>query len=434
MAVVPAPRPSTGAVLLLFVSAAWGSAFPLMDDLINRLPFQDLLAERYLLAALTLFLIRPSGLRGLSRSTWIQGALLGLMFGVGQNAQAWGLHGLSSSVSGFAVGCNVIFTPLLGMILFKVHVSRRIWLAVALALAGLTSFTLIGAESGKLYPVALGATIAAAILYAAHTLVLGRMSVRKRQGFNAYAVSVIQLAVIGLLSGALALPDGIQTPDRPGDWLILAHLSVVSCALGFLARSYGQRHVPAVPAAILMSSQPLWVAAISVLWFGEHIDGPLVLGGGLTAAAMVLAVSARQEPPRPPGYRRPIGPPPPPPQGKGLDPNLLAAALRARAVLAELRRRREDPIRLGEPEPVHSHTLVACANVEGCPWQAVNSVSGQEPSLDRLIARASSVVRAQHPDVPDCCRSVTLVGTCLCQVSRQSPANRSLPLVWPPVS
>src|SRR5690606_40115129 len=77
MAVVPAPRPLLGAVLLLFVSAAWGSAFPLMQDLIHRLPVEDLLAERYTLAALTLFLLRPGCLRGLSRSTWIEGLVLG---------------------------------------------------------------------------------------------------------------------------------------------------------------------------------------------------------------------------------------------------------------------------------------------------------------------------------------------------------------------
>ncbi|MFC7100546.1 hypothetical protein ACFQQB_08805 [Nonomuraea rubra] len=35
-----------------------------MKDLIHRLPVEDLLAERYLLAALTLFLIKPGCLRG----------------------------------------------------------------------------------------------------------------------------------------------------------------------------------------------------------------------------------------------------------------------------------------------------------------------------------------------------------------------------------
>src|SRR5690606_41626511 len=95
-----------GAVLLLFVSAAWGSAFPLMQDLIHRLPVEDLLAERYTLAALTLFLLRPGCLRGLSRSTWIEGLVLGVMFGVGQSAQAVALYSLPAAVSGFAVGCR----------------------------------------------------------------------------------------------------------------------------------------------------------------------------------------------------------------------------------------------------------------------------------------------------------------------------------------
>ena len=89
-------------------------------------------------------------------------------------------------------------------------------------------------------------TLTAAALYSGHTLLLARMS-RNGETFNAYALTVVQLGTIGLLTGALAVRDGITLPAGVMDWAELAHLSVVSCALGFLARSYGQTHVPAVP-------------------------------------------------------------------------------------------------------------------------------------------------------------------------------------------
>ncbi|MFF3441479.1 DMT family transporter [Streptosporangium sp. NPDC002721] len=287
MAVV-APRPVLGIVLLIFVSAAWGSAFPLMKDLIVRMPVADLLTERYGIATLVLLALRPGSLRGLSESTWLTGILLGLLFGVGQTAQAVSLHDLPSSVSGFTVGSYVVITPVLGLLLLGARTPARVWAAVALAMAAMTAFTLLrGSAEGEVALPALVATLSSAILYAAHTLVLGN-SAEARQ--NAYAVTVIQLGTIAAMTGVLAAPDGLTLPSAPGDWVILGHLSIVACALGFLARSWGQVHVPPVPAAVILSTQPLWVTALAVGMYGEPLTVGVYLGGGLIALAMLLVV------------------------------------------------------------------------------------------------------------------------------------------------
>ncbi|MFB4282445.1 DMT family transporter [Nonomuraea sp. MTCD27] len=397
---MPAPRPLLGAVLLLFVSAAWGSAFPLMKDLILRLPVEDLLAERYLLAALTLLLIKPGCLRGLSRGTWINGAVLGVMFGIGQAAQAVALDSLPSAVSGFAVGCSVMITPILSLALFRQRVPRRIWAGVVLALAGMTVFTLLrGVEDHEISVLALGVTLTAAALYSGHTLLLAHLS-KRPSGFPAYALTVIQLSTIGILTGGVAVRDGVSLPASVPDWLILAHLSVVSCALGFLARSYGQAHVPAVPSQILMSSQPLWVAAIAVIWFHEQMGWSLVVGGALMAGAMLLALPAGGAAQGKVRGRR----------------DLLAIATRA---LADQRVKRADPLRLqgGAPPFIDRN---ACVDAESCPWQTRSLKGGAEPSLERLIERATIIVRAKNLPGPGCCQSVTLLGRCLCDLMEET--------------
>jgi drug/metabolite transporter (DMT)-like permease len=288
MAVVAAPRPLLGAVLLLFVSAAWGSAFPLMKDLIVRMPVADLLTERYGIATLVLVALRPRCLRGLSESTWLTGILLGLLFGVGQTAQAVALHDLPSPVSGFTVGSYVVITPVLGLILLGAKISGRVWVAVALALAAMTAFTLLrGMEGGDISLPALVTTLLSAVLYSGHTLLLGNSALARQE---AYAVTVIQLGTIALMTGVLAAPDGLTLPATAGDWAILGHLSIVACALGFLARSFGQVHVPPVPAAVILSAQPLWVTALAVAVYGEPLTWTLFLGGGLIAFAMLLVV------------------------------------------------------------------------------------------------------------------------------------------------
>ncbi|MGP3961529.1 DMT family transporter [Nonomuraea sp. 3N208] len=414
MTVVPAPRPLLGAVLLLFVSAAWGSAFPLMKDLIDRLPVEDLLAERYLIAALTLLLIKPNCFRGLSRGTWINGAVLGVMFGVGQTAQAIALGSLPSAVSGFAVGCSVVITPILALLLFKSRVPRRIWAGVVLALAGMTAFTLMrGVGEHEFSLLALAATLFAAGLYAGHTLMLGQLS--KRGTFHPYALTVIQLFTIGLLTGAFGARDGIALPAGAPDWLLLAHLSVVSCALGFLARSYGQAHVPPVPSAIMMSSQPLWVALIAVIWFNEQVGLSMLVGGGLMAGAMLLALPARAATF---GTER-----------KRKNHELRVASRAAAKALADLKIKRADPLRLDRRAAVPHLAKGACADVASCPWNTRSLKGGGEPSLERLIERATLIVRAKSLPGPGCCRSVTLLGRCLCDLMEESGQRRTAGLL-----
>ncbi|MFI6601558.1 DMT family transporter [Nonomuraea sp. NPDC050536] len=389
-------------MLLLFVSAAWGSAFPLMKNLILRMPVEDLLAERYLIAAVTLFLIRPQSLRGLSRETWINGIVLGIMFGVGQSAQAVALDDLPSAVSGFAVGCSVVITPILALVLFRVRVPGRVWLGVGLALLGMTVFTLLRGVNGHDFSLlALAATLMAAGLYSGHTLLLAHLT-RAGKRFDAYALTVIQLGTIGVLTGGVAVHDGIVLPGQVSDWAILAHLSVISCALGFLARSYGQKHVPAVPSAVLMSSQPLWVTAIAVIWFNEPIGWPMAIGGGLMAGAMLLAVPMGAPPRRP----RPL-------------PPAVQVSRKASRVLADLRIKRDDPLKF-DATPLPPISRNTCDDTESCPWSNLAPKGNREPSLDQLIERAKSIVRAKNQPGPGCCQSVTLVGRCLCSLMQES--------------
>ncbi|MEV0616938.1 DMT family transporter [Nonomuraea sp. NPDC050404] len=420
MADVLAPRPHAhrGAVLLLFVSAAWGSAFPLMKDLIHRLPVEDLLAERYLLAAVTLILIKPRCLLGLPRDTWINGIYLGLMFGVGQAGQALALNHLPSAVSGFAVGCSVMITPILSLLLFKDPVRRRVWIAVGLSLAGMTVFTLLrGVEEHQISVLALVVTLVAAALYSGHTLLLNHLS-KRPAGFPVYQLTVIQLFTIGVLTGGVAVRDGITLPSTPPDWLILLHLSVIACALGFLARSEAQKHLSAVPSQIFMSSQPVWVTAIAVVWFHEPLGGSMIVGGLLMAGATLLALPDRARLPGKERSRR----------------DLLYLAGRAALALANRRIKREDPLGLvGGSAPYLAKS--ACTNVTACPWHTRSLKGGEEPSLERLLSRATRIVREQSRaelgrtglDLTGLgrsghgrCQSVTLHGRCLCDLMGKS--------------
>src|SRR4029453_15995081 len=94
---------------LLTMTAAWGSTFFLIKDVVTRIPVADLLAIRFAIASVALALIAAPRLR-LSRTVLMYGSSLGLLYGSAQILQTTGLAHTAASVSGFVTGLYVVVT------------------------------------------------------------------------------------------------------------------------------------------------------------------------------------------------------------------------------------------------------------------------------------------------------------------------------------
>jgi drug/metabolite transporter (DMT)-like permease len=280
----PAPRrtsSSTWAVLgLLGVTAAWGSTFFLLKDVVERVPVSDFLAVRFLLAAVAVWLIAPRAVSRLTPAERRYGVVLGLVYGAAQLLQTVGLQTTSASVSGFVTGMYVVFTPLLGAVLLRAHIGRVVWVAVALATAGLGVLSLQGFAIGG----GEALTLASAFLYGVHIVGLGVWST----GRSALGLTVVQLMTITVVCGAAAAPGGVVLPDDGGDWFALVYMALVAGALALVVQTWAQAHLAATRAAIIMTMEPVWASFFAVLLGGERLGPRVVLGGGLVLAAMYL--------------------------------------------------------------------------------------------------------------------------------------------------
>jgi drug/metabolite transporter (DMT)-like permease len=141
-------RAGLATLALLFVTASWGSTFFLIKDLLERVPVVDFLAVRFSIAAVALFLVAPRAVASLSPAARRQGAVLGLVYGVAQILQTYGLEHTAASVSGFVTGMYVICTPLLAAVLLHQRIGAVTWIAVVLAFAGLAVLSLRGFAVG----------------------------------------------------------------------------------------------------------------------------------------------------------------------------------------------------------------------------------------------------------------------------------------------
>ena len=271
---------------LLAMTAAWGSTFFMIKDIVTRIAVPDLLAVRFTIAAVALALLAHRRIQ-LSRNTLRRGALLGLLYGVAQILQTAGLAHTSASVSGFITGLYVVMTPLLGALILRTRIRPLTWLAVGLATAGLGVLSLNGFAVG--YGELL--TLIAAAVYAGHIVALGRLS----EPGQALSLSVVQLAVIALLcTGAALWPDastgavGIQLPSGSADWAVVIYLALVAGALTMVLQVWAQARVEPTRAAVIMAMEPVWAAGFAVALGGESITLRMIIGGLAILGAMYL--------------------------------------------------------------------------------------------------------------------------------------------------
>jgi drug/metabolite transporter (DMT)-like permease len=290
-----APRLAT--LLLVSVTAVWGSTFFLIHDLVAHVPSADFLAVRFGIAAVVMAVVFRRQTLALTRREVLVGVVLGALYGLAQLLQTIGLEHTDASVSGFVTGTYVVLTPVLGAVLLRDRLPLSTWLAVALATTGLAVLSLRGLSVG----VGEALTLAAAALYALHIIGLGRYSTAG----SATGLATVQAFVITAITGVAAIPGGITLPGTGGQWASLLYMALVAGAVALWAQTWAQSHLPATRAAIVMTMEPVFAAFFAVLFGGESLTARMVVGGALVLAAMYVVellgrhsgASAEQDPP-----------------------------------------------------------------------------------------------------------------------------------------
>ncbi|MEY4424849.1 MAG: hypothetical protein RJB56_476 [Actinomycetota bacterium] len=274
-------RSAWAAIALILVAVSWGAAFVLMKDAINAQPFYDFLATRFSIATLIMIAVRPQVLRALNAEMLKKGFVLGLLLGGGYITQTIGLEMTTAAITGFVTGLYVVLTPLLAWLLLRETVERKVLIGVALATLGLGLISITGfsVEVGQLW------VVLCALLFAAHIIGLGKWS----SGLNTYALTVVQLGVVSLVSWVGALVDGYQAPPNGDVWFAILFTAVFATAIAFFVQTWAQSHMDASRVAIILTSEVVFAAGIAVMVGQEELMLKTIIGGALMIASMLVA-------------------------------------------------------------------------------------------------------------------------------------------------
>jgi drug/metabolite transporter (DMT)-like permease len=273
--------PILALTLLVCVTAIWGGTFLVVQNAVNRMPVMDFLAFRFVLASLAMIAFRPRCLAAIPSGMLKRGVILGAALGAGYIFQTYGLLYTSAAVSGFITGMFVVLTPVAAWALLRQKISPVIWLAVALAVAGLALISLRGWElgAGELL------TLSCALFFALHIVGLGAWS----RLYDIYALTILQLATVAVICFFAALPDGLTLPPDAGVWGAVVLTAILATAFAFFIQTWAQSLVSSTRAAVVMTMEPVFAGFFGVLLGGNRLTFKIVLGAACILIAMLIA-------------------------------------------------------------------------------------------------------------------------------------------------
>jgi drug/metabolite transporter (DMT)-like permease len=274
------PRTLAATAGLIAMTAVWGSTFVLIKDVVGRMRVVDFLAVRFVIAAAVMLVLFARPVWRLESRQLVRALLLGLVYGSGQLLQTWGLTLIAPSVSGFATGMYVVFTPILAWLLLRERIAGVVWLAVAMATGGLALLSLHGMSVG----LGVWLTLASAALYALHIVGLGRWS----READAVGMSAVQVAVIAVVCVLATLPQGPALPPDRAAWVAVLYMALVAGAGAMLMQTWAQAHLPPARAAIVMTTEPVFAAGFAVALGVDALSWRMLAGGALVLGAMYL--------------------------------------------------------------------------------------------------------------------------------------------------
>ena len=267
---------------MLATAAIWGGSFVVMKDSLEKQDVFSFLASRFILASILMFMYRPTALRGLSKRFVLRGIFAGILLGSGYIFQTFGLTNTTVSNTGFITGLYLVFTPLISLIVLRRHVIRIQWLAVLLAFIGLFLISYNGVSIGR------GETLVliSAILYGAHFVALGEWS----DGGNTYALTLIQIATLGVMASLFTIKDGFQLPPDSSVWLAVLFTAFFATFLAFLVQTKAQSVMSATAASVLLATETPFAVIFGLYFNSDPLTLKIISGGILVMGAMALVI------------------------------------------------------------------------------------------------------------------------------------------------
>ena len=216
------------------------------------------------------------------------GVCCGVALCVASNLQQFGIKYTTVGKAGFITAMYIVLVPLLGIFLKKT-VGFKVWISVALAVAGL--YLLCITEG---FSIGWGdfLVLLCAFVFSIHIMVIDYFSPK----VDGVKMSCIQFFVCGLLSGVGMLIS--ETPDIHAilqAWMPILYAGVMSCGVAYTLQIVGQKGMNPTVASLILSLESVVSVLAGWLLLGQKLSTRELSGCALMFVAIILAQLPQKE-------------------------------------------------------------------------------------------------------------------------------------------
>ncbi len=281
-----------GQLCLVSAILVWGSSFVILKQTMESVPPFYLIAIRFLLSSLVLFLVFIKKMIKIKLKTLIRGGILGLFLAGAYLFQTIGLINTTPARNAFLTSAYCVMCPFLVWILFKSKPELKSFIAAVLAIIGIgfTAFS-NGNIGGSDTLLGDGLTLVGALFFAFQIIFIEKF---QKQGEDAIELLIPQLLVVGVIFTVLSLSIELPTKGISAYALSLnqlgsvAYLTFICTLFAQAMQIIGQKYTMSAQSSIILSGEAVCGAVFSVIVGYEKLGAFLIIGFVIMFIAMLL--------------------------------------------------------------------------------------------------------------------------------------------------
>lgn len=298
-------------LLLILVTLLAALSWVFSREAVMLMPPLLFMAMRFLLASLILAVFGYKQLCTINVSALRRSILVGVVFAAGMCCWVMGIfYGHHVGEGAFLTSLGVALVPVFAALVFREVQPITTWLSLPVVATGLALLSLkhgFRPELGQVF------YMLAAVIFAFYYILNSRaanartdsalsLSGVAEERVPALALTTIVLLMVGLISALLSFlfEPWLQALSHWSSamvfWILLS--AVLGSALRFLIQTYAQSLSRHTHGNIIMMVEPVWVALLAALYFGEtmtqqQLTGCFLIFAGLLVSRVLALLNSR---------------------------------------------------------------------------------------------------------------------------------------------
>ena len=268
--------------MLLITAIVWGSGFVVTAIALEYLSAYQVMAGRFILAAIILSLLFGKKFKTFTKSVIWKGAILGTILYIGFALQTVGLEYTTPSKNAFLTAVNVVIVPLIAYLVYKRKVDRYETIGSIITLIGIGFLSLQGSMTisiGDALSLACAVAFAFDIFYTNHF-------VKKEDALSLTIVQFITASFIAVI--AVLIQGDIPTTFEKEAMYSIIYLAVFSTTIAYVFQNIAFQYTTATKGAIILSLESFFGMLLSVLFLHEVLTGRMIIGAALIMVAILI--------------------------------------------------------------------------------------------------------------------------------------------------